>query len=123
MSKKVNRVYIAGPYTKGDLNKNIRVAMEAAETVISMGFSPFIPHLYFFVELAGYTHGYETWMRIDQDFLYDCQICIRVPGESSGADREVAWCMKNGVPVYTLDEFRAAYSRGEFEYYDQGKVE
>lgn len=113
MAKKVTRVYIAGPYTKGDMNHNIRQTLKAADIVIKLGFSPFIPHLYFFVELAGYTHNYEKWMKIDQDFLETCEVCIRLPGESSGADREIDWCEKNDVPVYTLEGFVAAYGIGD----------
>ena len=40
----VAKVYIAGPYTKGDVALNVRKAYEAANQLADLGFAPFVPH-------------------------------------------------------------------------------
>ena len=39
-------VYVAGPYTGGDTNENVRNAVEAGQKLFDAGFIPFVPHLY-----------------------------------------------------------------------------
>ena len=39
------KVYIAGPYTKGDVVANVREAMNVAEICFNAELVPFIPHL------------------------------------------------------------------------------
>lgn len=101
------RVYIAGPYTGGDTIVNVRNAVEAGDLVAKAGHSPFIPHLYHFWHflLPG---DYEQWMRLDFAWLEVCQALIRLPGESSGADREVEAAHRLGIAVYdSVDAFLA----------------
>ncbi len=38
-------IYIAGPYTLGDVAVNVRNAMMAGLDLMNMGFIPFVPHL------------------------------------------------------------------------------
>lgn len=40
----IAKVYIAGPYTEGDVAINVRNAFEAANKLADLGFAPFIPH-------------------------------------------------------------------------------
>ncbi len=102
------KVYIAGPYTAGDVVINVRNAIEAAERVAMAGHDPFIPHLTHFWHLV-FPHPYEYWLRLDLAWLKACDALIRLPGESSGADREVVWCETHAYPVYySVDEFLAA---------------
>lgn len=37
----IGRVYVAGPYTKGDVAVNVRNAYEAANRLADLGFAPF----------------------------------------------------------------------------------
>ena len=39
------KVYIAGPYTKGDVAVNVRNAISAAQTVFEAGHDPYVPHM------------------------------------------------------------------------------
>ena len=40
----IARIYIAGPYTNGDVAVNVRTAYEAANQLADLGFAPFVPH-------------------------------------------------------------------------------
>jgi hypothetical protein len=102
------KVYIAGPYTKGDVALNVRAAIEAGDAVLKAGHLPFIPHLTHFWHLVC-PGPYEQWIDMDLGWLPACDVLIRLPGESSGSDGEVAAAKKIGMRVYYgLDEFLRA---------------
>lgn len=67
--------------------------------VASFGHTVFIPHLTHFWHKQ-IPHEYEFWMRQDFEWLKCCDAVLRLPGESSGADREVALALELGIPVY-----------------------
>lgn len=93
------RVYIAGPYTIGDRSKNVRQAMKAMDRLIAAGHEPFCPLLTHFQDLA-FPRPWEDWMRIDLAWLPFAKALIRLPGESEGADTEVALAAKHGIPIF-----------------------
>jgi hypothetical protein len=102
------RVYIAGPYTQGDVAVNVRLAIEAATEIADLGHSPMVPHLFHFWHLHE-PRPYEEWMRIDLDWLLAAEALVRLPGESRGADIECAAAKENGIPVYRgVESFRQA---------------
>jgi hypothetical protein len=39
------KVYLAGPYTKGDVAENIHNVIKVADTLTDCGYVPYIPHL------------------------------------------------------------------------------
>lgn len=39
------KVYVASPYTLGDVAVNVKAQMDAADKLISLGFAPFVPLL------------------------------------------------------------------------------
>ena len=92
-------IYIAGPYTKGDVVLNVRKAIETAEFLRGMGHIPFLPHLTHFWHLV-YPHGVDYWYKYDLEWLKRCDCLIRLPGESTGADKEVEYAKEFGKPVY-----------------------
>jgi hypothetical protein len=49
------RVYLAGPYSTGDKEANVRRAVEAADVLWAAGFSVFLPHLTHFWDLLSPT--------------------------------------------------------------------
>lgn len=101
------KIYIAGPYTKGDVAVNVRNAILAAEEVSKRGHVPFIPHLTHFWHLVS-PHEYQFWLHQDIHWLKACDAVLRLPGESSGADKEVDIAIKLGMPVYyTIDDIPA----------------
>lgn len=96
------RVYVAGPITLGDVEHNIQQAIAAGTVLLSRGYAPFVPHLDMYMDptgLAG-TPRYEEALEMDFSYISVCHALLRLPGESKGADREVAWATKLGIPVY-----------------------
>ena len=93
------RIYIAGPYTKGDVAVNVRTAILAGNKVLDKGHVPYIPHLTHFWHFL-YPRSWEDWLAIDQEFLRVCNAVWRLPGESTGADEEVKLGYKIKIPIY-----------------------
>lgn len=113
----VARVYIAGPYTKGDVALNVRNAFEAANQLADLGFAPFVPHATHFWHML-FPRPYESWLEIDREFIPCCAAVLRLSGESGGADKEVALAQRLNIPVFTsiseLDaHFRTSTARGK----------
>lgn len=92
------KIYIAGPYSKGDTINNIGYAIQIGNLLLERGFIPFIPHLTGFWHLM-FPHEYETWMMYDREWLKTCDAVLRLPGQSSGADEEIKLAQELGIPV------------------------
>lgn len=95
----MTKVYIAGPYSKGDVGENVKNAMDVCSELINMGYAPFCPHLYHFAHIH-YPQNYQTWLDIDIQFLKVCDALIRIPGDSPGSDKEIEIAENLGIPVY-----------------------
>lgn len=95
----MKRVYVAGPYTQGDVAVNVRAAMCAGTMILDLGHAPYIPHLMHFVHMI-YPKPYEVWMKLDAHWINYCDAMLRLPGESVGADREVGFAKALGIPVF-----------------------
>ena len=105
------RVYVAGPYTHGDVARNVAAAMLAADGLIRAGAAPFVPHLSHFQHMA-HPQPYEVWTALDFAWLEACDALLRLPGHSPGADAEVAWCKAHGVPVFDSMDALVGWIRG-----------
>lgn len=92
------KVYVAGPYTKGDVALNVRRAIEVGDELYNAGFAPFIPHLTHFWHML-FPRPYEQWLSLDNQWVPLCDILLRLKGESSGADKEADLAISNSVPV------------------------
>ena len=97
------RVFISGPYTKGDVAQNVRAAIEAADLLLAQGYDPYVPHLTHFWHLL-YPHDYEQWIALDLKWLSLCDLVVRLSGESVGADGETAEANRLGIPVVSLED-------------------
>lgn len=95
----MKKIFISGPYSLGDVAVNVKNAMDVANKLISYGFAPFCPHLTHFLHLNR-PQTYNTWLEIDLAFLEICEGVLRIPGESSGADKEVIRAKELGIPVF-----------------------
>lgn len=93
------KVYIAGPYTKPDPVENAAIALRVAEHVLLRGDVPFVPHLTLFWHFA-HQHPYKDWLAYDMEWLHACDGLLRIPGESSGADKEVAEAERLGMRIW-----------------------
>lgn len=101
------KVYMAGPYTKGDQALNVRRILKAADRIVDAGHIPFVPHLYHFWHMLS-PKLYEVWMDLDREWLTVCDVMIRMSGESSGSDQETKDAHDMDMPVYeTVDAFLA----------------
>ena len=98
-------IYIAGPISKGDWMLNCRRALEIAKKLIDGGFAVYVPQLSIFWHLV-FLHSQPSWWldHVDYAILSRCDALIRLPGESVGADAEVAFCEQNKIPVYVSVE-------------------
>ncbi len=97
--RKLKKVYVAGPYTHGDVEENVAAAMLAADALIRAGMAPYVPHLWHF-QHAAYLQPYEVWTALDMEWLRVCDAVVRIPGRSPGADAEVAEARRLGIPVF-----------------------
>ena len=95
----MRRIYIAGPYTHGDVAVNVRNALDAASRLLDAGFAPYVPHLMHFLHMI-HPHLYEDWIALDLEWLAVCDGLVRLYGTSPGADREVAEARRLGIPVF-----------------------
>lgn len=98
------RVYVCGPYTLGDVADNVRVAIETAHILMNAGCAPYVPHLTHFWHIHR-PRQYEEWIALDLEWLRLCDVVVRIPGQSRGADLECAEAARLGIPVKSLDEF------------------
>jgi nucleoside 2-deoxyribosyltransferase len=95
-------VYISGPYSAGNREQNVQRALRAADLVEDRGFVVFVPHLNHFRHLRS-PKPYAYWIRSDLAWLEKCDVLIRLPGRSPGADREVRKARQLGIPVVRTD--------------------
>lgn len=111
------KVYIAGPISKGDLAHNVNQATAAFITLAKAGFAPMCPHwsvyskpvevsptggsVYCFATKAGnHEMSHADWLGVDLPWVASADALVRLPGESTGADMEVAQARANGIPVF-----------------------
>ncbi|MCF8224250.1 MAG: DUF4406 domain-containing protein [Bacteroidales bacterium] len=93
------RIFISGPYTKGDIALNVKRAMDLANELINLGFAPYFPHLTHFLHMNNW-QPYEKWLELDCEYLILCDGVIRIQGESAGADNEVQLAKKKNITVF-----------------------
>lgn len=99
-TEKVIAVYIASPYTKGNQAENVRAQIDAYAELLKAGYLPFAPLMAHFIELV-HPQEYETWIAVDLAWIDRCDVVLRLPGESPGADREMEYANKRGKKVVT----------------------
>lgn len=95
----MKKIYIASSYSIGNPEANVRRQIDAGEELINAGFIPYLPLLSHYQHII-HPHSYETWVRLDNSWVKSCNALLRLPGESKGADEEVALAIELGIPVY-----------------------
>lgn len=91
-------VYVAGPYTVPDPIVNTREAILVGNQLYARGLMPIVPHLSLLSHLI-VPQPYEHWLEFDFELLSRCDVLLRLPGASEGADCEVEIAMLDGIPV------------------------
>lgn len=93
------KVYISGPVTLGDREKNFQQAAEAHIELLRLGFAPLNPILT--MRLPGcWDIPWETWLEADLPWVVSADAVLRLPGPSRGADMECSFATELGIPVY-----------------------
>lgn len=92
------KVYIASPYTKGDVAVNVKRQIDCVDELMTLGYAPLAP-LYSHFQHMAHPRPYADWIAIDLEWIPVCDVLLRLDGESSGADGEVAHAESCGVPV------------------------
>ena len=93
------KVYIASPYTIGDVAVNVKRQIDAADELMNLGFAPFVPLHSHFQHMI-HPRPFQDWIKIDFEWLKICDCLLRIGGESVGADSEVAVAKELNMPVY-----------------------
>ena len=90
-------IYVASPYSIGDLTSNVRVQMDAFERIMGLGHLPFAPLLNHFQHLV-HPRSDESWVHdYCLPWVERCDLILRLPGVSVGADLEVGHAIRHGV--------------------------
>lgn len=106
-NNKRRKVYIAGPMSKGDAAEHFCEAMKAYRDLIRNGYAPMCPQLTWFASpfmrcpLSGSELEHSDWLAVDLPWVLASDAVLRLPGESVGADMEVAAAQEHGIPVFT----------------------
>ena len=114
-------ILIAGPYASGTggdpalMKQNLKRLEQAAWPTFEAGHIPMIGEWVALpvLESAGATGpndplAAEVMYPTAERLLQHCDAVLRLPGESKGADQDVAIARGRGIPVFTtLDEIRA----------------
>lgn len=117
------RVYIASPYTKGDVAVNVRTQLEMANKLMDFGFAPFAP-LYSHFQHMAFPRPYEDWIKIDLEWVKVCDAVLRLPGESKGADGEVEFAEQLEIPIfYSLEELDTFYKEKKEKIHRQNEYD
>lgn len=98
-SKEWPLVYVASPYTLGDQATNVGIQIKAGNLLLDNRIAPVVPTLNHFMQIQQSRHE-EDWMQMDFAIVSRCDAVLRLPGESKGADREVALAHELGIPVF-----------------------
>lgn len=93
-------VYLATNYSRGVPDETFVKVIDAADRLRSEGHTPFIPHTMTFMWAIRYQHAVDYWYQFDLQWVDKCDALIRIPGESTGADAEVAYAKRKGIPVF-----------------------
>ena len=93
------KVYIASPYTLGDVAVNVKRQIDMVDILMDKGFVPFAP-LYSHFQHMAHPRPSQDWIDIDLEWVRVCDCLLRLDGESIGADGEVELATQIGIPVF-----------------------
>lgn len=105
------KVYIASPYTIGDIAMNVKLQIDTVDILMNKNFVPFAP-LYSHFQHMIHPRPYQDWIKVDLEWIKVCDCLLRLDGESKGADLEVEFAQSIGIPIfYTVDNLCEYYNK------------
>lgn len=97
----MKKVYICSPY-KGDVKKNIKIAIMWSKTAYEEGYLPICPHIYL-EKATGLNEkkgDREELLRLGIELLRLCDECwVCTYKRSSGMKEEIDECKKRGIEI------------------------
>ncbi len=110
-------IFVAGPYSGGDVAVNVKTAIDAADWLMTLGAAVYVPHLCHFQHLV-HPRPEADWKENDLEMLRRCDAVFRLRGKSPGADAEVELARELGKPVFRTEAaivrwLRTATEKGE----------
>ena len=107
-------VFISGPYSGINVEQNLDNVKEVASKLIDLGFAPIIPHFYHYIDMK-YNKPYDIWLECALELLERADIMFRLPGNSSGADKEEELANTLNMTVYhSMEELEKDLKTGMF---------
>lgn len=92
-------IYIASPYSSyDDKQAAVNVQIDAFAALRDAGHQPIAPLLSHYID-ERHPASYERWMQWCMTMVSVADLVVRLPGESKGADAEVAEARRRGIPV------------------------
>lgn len=92
-------VYIASPYTSYAAKQAaVNMQIDAFAKLRDLGYEPIAPLLSHYIDQR-HPASYERWLQWCLAMVGACDVVLRLPGDSDGADREVAEAQRLGKPV------------------------
>jgi hypothetical protein len=92
-------IYIASPYSSyADKQEAVNVQIDAFAALRDAGHQPIAPLLSHYVDQR-HPASYARWMEWCKVMVSVCDLLVRLPGKSDGADDEVAEARLRGIPV------------------------
>lgn len=111
----MKKIYIASPYTKGDVAVNVHQSIRLCDYISSYYHvhvkCPLLTHFWHLL----YPRPYEFWLAYDLVELEECDALVRMIGESDGADKEVLHAAKLGLPIFHFGGFGDSKSMDELD--------
>jgi hypothetical protein len=99
-------VYVAGPYTSSPCH-GTRSAIDAWKVLVDNGYLPLVPHTDLIIDIV-YPMDEDFWYGYTLNLLEaTADILLRLPGKSTGADREWERAGELGLPRFrgSAEEF------------------
>ena len=112
------KVYIASPYTLGDVAVNVKRQLDTVDILMNKGFAPFAP-LYFHFQHIAHPRPEKDWLEVDLVWVEVCDVLLRLDGKSSGADGEVEHAKKFNIPVFYSIEDLCAYAEEDKKFQEK----
>ena len=118
-------VYIASPYSNGDVGANINSQLRTFHSLLEEGtVTPYAPLLNHFAHVVR-PLPYETWMEYDREIIRHCDAVLRINScmemfdpydyfedYSPGADSEEEFAKVLGIPIFYNCHELLVWARG-----------
>lgn len=98
-------LYVAGPYTRPDPVENTHRAARVATWIYeNTRWVPMLPHITLAWHLIT-PRPVDFWYDLDLQHMLRCDAIVRLPGASTGADRELAVALEHGLEHVQYETF------------------